>query len=229
MLQVHGLEAAYGPSQILFGVDLTVGQGEVVGLIGRNGMGKTTTIRSLFGLTRRRAGDIRFDGHDLRALSSHRISRLGLGLVPEGRQIFPSLSVRENLLATARGQGPWDLPRILELFAPLASRLHHAGNHLSGGEQQMLAVARTLMTHPRLLILDEATEGLAPALRQVIWRALAALKRSGLAILVVDPSLERLLSVCDRFVILENGRSVWHGTASVLRREPDLARRYLAL
>ncbi len=194
VLDVAGIETSYGQSQVLFGVSLSIAPGEMVTLMGRNGMGKTTTVRSILGLTRARAGDIRFDGQEIRGLPSYKVAKLGIGLVPEGRQIFPNLSVRENLVATAvaRGADGWTLDRVYALFPKLEARAANMGNQLSGGEQQMLAIGRALMTNPRLLILDEATEGLAPLIRAEIWRCLAQLKQLGLAILVIDKNVGTL-------------------------------------
>ncbi len=228
MLEVRELAVAYGRTQVLFDVSLAVGEGEVVGLLGRNGMGKTTLIRSLFNLTVRLGGSVTVGGRDLAALPPHAVARLGLALVPEGRQIFPNLSVEENLVATAR-PGAWTLARALELFPRLAERRRNPGGSLSGGEQQMLAIARALLTNPRLLILDEATEGLAPAVRAEIWERIAELRRTGLGILLVDPHLGRLLALTDHNVILENGRSVWHGPSTELAAAPELQRRHLAV
>jgi branched-chain amino acid transport system ATP-binding protein len=228
MLAVQGLAAGYGSTQILFEASLAVAEGEVVGLLGRNGMGKTTLIRSLFNLTRRIAGSVTLDGADLAGLPPHAVARLGLALVPEGRQIFPNLTVEENLVATAR-PGDGTPARAYELFPRLAERRRNPGDSLSGGEQQMLAIARALLTNPRLLILDEATEGLAPAVRGEIWQRLGLLRRTGIGILLVDPHLARLLELTDRNVIMENGRTVWHGSAADLAAAPDLQRRYLAV
>ncbi len=227
MLTIHALQAAYGHSQVLFDVHLEVGAGEVVSLMGRNGMGKTTTIRCLMGLMRGR-GDMRFAGTDLARLPPHAVARLGIGLVPEGRQVFPTLSVHENLVATSR-PGPWSLPRIHALFPRLAERAGQSAATLSGGEQQMLAIGRALMTNPRLLVLDEATEGLAPLIRHEIWACLAALKAEGQAILVVDKNLAALKSLADRMTIIEKGRTVWTGTPAMLDADPDLAHRTLGV
>jgi branched-chain amino acid transport system ATP-binding protein len=228
MLEVRGLEASYGASQVLFGVDLDLRAGEVATLLGRNGMGKTTTVRSIMGLTPPRAGQVVFDGRDLAGQSSHRVARAGIGLVPEGRQIFPNLTVRENLVATARS-GPWTLASIYTLFPRLAERADNMGNQLSGGEQQMLAIGRALMTNPRLLILDEATEGLAPLIRAEIWRCLADLKARGQSILVIDKNIEALTRIADHHAILEKGRIVWRGSSTDLRGDPDLLHRYLGV
>jgi branched-chain amino acid transport system ATP-binding protein len=210
MLSVNAIETCYGPSQALFGVDLNVNAGELVALMGRNGMGKTTTIRTIFGLTPARAGEVRFAGQDITRLAAHRIARLGLGLVPEGRRCFTNLTVRENLLATAN-PGDWTLDRVEALFPRLAERRHQLALTLSGGEQQMLAIGRALMTNPKLLVLDEATEGLAPVIRQEIWKAIATLKEAGLSILLVDKTLSELLPRADRCLILEKGQTVWKG------------------
>ena len=226
LLEVSAIETFYGPSQALFGVDLDVGEGEVVTLMGRNGMGKSTTIRSVCGLTPARAGRITFAGEDLARLPPHRIARLGVGLVPEGRRCFPNLTVRENLVASAR-TGKWTLDAVKALFPRLGERLRQYANSLSGGEQQMLAIGRALMTNPRLLILDEATEGLAPVIRDDIWSAIRKLKADGQAILVVDKAIEEILSAADRCVVLEKGRTVWSGVPRELTRE--LQERYLGV
>ena len=206
MLTVEGLETAYGASQVLFGVSLEVGAGQVVTLLGRNGMGKTTTVHSIMGIVPPRAGRIVFDGVPLAGLPSYRVAQAGLGLVPEGRQIFPNLTVRENLVATAanraRAADPWTVAKIFDLFPPLAARTDNMGGTLSGGERQMLAIGRALMTNPRLLILDEATEGLAPLVRAEIWRCLARLKQGGQAILLIDKNVRALTRVGDRHYIL---------------------------
>jgi branched-chain amino acid transport system ATP-binding protein len=228
MLAVQSLAAGYGSTQILFDASLEVAEGEVVGLLGRNGMGKTTLIRSLFNLTRRLGGSVSVEGRDLAGQPPHAVARLGLALVPEGRQIFPNLTVEENLVATGR-PGEWTLARAYELFPRLAERRRNPGGSLSGGEQQMLAIARALLTNPRLLILDEATEGLAPAVRGEIWQRIRTLRRTGIGILLVDPHLARLLELADRNVIMENGRTVWHGSSADLAAAPDLQRRYLAV
>jgi branched-chain amino acid transport system ATP-binding protein len=230
LLELDGVETCYGQSQVLFGMSLGVGQGEMVTLIGRNGMGKTTTVRSIMGLTPARAGSIRFAGREVRGLSAFRIAQLGIGLVPEGRQIFPNLSVRENLIATARGNDAgWTLARVYELFPPLAKRAGNMGNQLSGGEQQMLAIGRALMTNPQLLILDEATEGLAPLIRAEIWRCLARLKAAGQSILVIDKNIEALTNIADRHVIIERGRVVWTGPSADLKAAPEIQHRYLGV
>lgn len=227
LLSVDKLAVQYGSSQALFGVSFDVAPGEVVALMGRNGMGKTTTIHAICRMVPAMTGAITFDGHDLLRLPSFRASRLGIGLVPEGRRCFASLTVEENLIASAR-PGHWDLARIARLFPRLAERRDQKAASLSGGEQQMLAIARALMTNPRLLLLDEATEGLAPVVRQEIWAAIATLKRdSGLAIVVVDKALKELNKIADRAVIIERGTSVWAGRPDALT--PDLADRYLGV
>jgi branched-chain amino acid transport system ATP-binding protein len=233
MLAVSGLEAAYGASQVLFGMELRIGAGEVATLLGRNGMGKTTTVKSILGLIPIRAGTILFEGRPIHGMPSYRIARLGIGLVPEGRHIFPNLTVRENLVATASnrtGSGePWTYGRILDLFPALAERAETSGSLLSGGEQQMLAIGRALMTNPRLLILDEATEGLAPLIRAEIWRCLARLKALGLAILIIDKNLAALTRLADRHHIIEKGRIVWQGNSAALREDESIRRRYLGV
>src|SRR5450830_1319577 len=233
ILDVAEIETCYGLSQVLYGVSLTIAPGEMVTLMGRNGMGKTTTVRSIMGLTPARAGRIRFMGHEIRGLPPYMIAQLGVGLVPEGRQIFPNLSVRENLIATAAtraGDGEaWTLAKVYELFPTLAERATSMGNQLSGGEQQMLAIGRALMTNPRLLILDEATEGLAPLIRTEIWRCLARLKALGLAILVIDKNVGALTRVADRHFLIERGRVVWSGASRELAAAPDVQRRYLGV
>jgi branched-chain amino acid transport system ATP-binding protein len=231
MLRLEHLAAAYGASQVLFGVSLTVAAGEVVTLLGRNGMGKTTTIRAIMGLLpsqggRVTAGAITFGGTALVGLPSHRIARQGLGLVPEGRQVFPTLSVEENLIATAR-PGRWDLGAAYALFPRLRERRANMGRNLSGGEQQMLAIGRALMTNPRLLVLDEATEGLAPLIRTEIWAVLARLKSEGQSILLIDKNLAAVLRLADRHVIIERGRSVWEGHSAALAAAPELREQYL--
>ncbi|MGU3494770.1 ABC transporter ATP-binding protein [Xanthobacteraceae bacterium A53D] len=229
LLELEGVEAGYGPAQVLFGVSFAVHAGEVVTLMGRNGMGKSTTLRTLFGLLQARAGRIRINGADLTNAAPHRIAAAGLGYVPEGRQIFPRLTVEENLIATAspgRGRG-WTLDRVYALFPRLAERRANMGPQLSGGEQQMLAIGRALMTNPELLVLDEATEGLAPVIRADIWAALTALRGEGLAILVVDKNLEALLRIADRHVVMEAGRIAFAGTTDEVRADPALVTRHL--
>jgi branched-chain amino acid transport system ATP-binding protein len=229
LLEVEGIETCYGLSQVLFGMSLSVKAGEMVALMGRNGMGKTTTM----GLTPARAGTIRINGYEVRGLASFRIAQLGIGLVPEGRQIFPNLTVRENLVAASAnrlgGADPWTLEKIHALFPRLAERGSNMGGTLSGGEQQMLAVGRALMTNPRLLILDEATEGLAPLIREEIWNCLSMLKAQGQSVLVIDKNVENLTRIADRHYIIERGRAVWSGTSEQLIAEPELQHRYLGI
>src|SRR5882762_4068640 len=233
MLTVDALETAYGVSQVLFGVSFAVGSGQVVTLLGRNGMGKTTTVRSIMGIARPKAGTIRFEGRAIHGLPPYRVAQAGLGLVPEGRQVFPNLTVRENLVATAaRRSGraeSWTLERVFALFPQLAERRAHFGTQLSGGEQQMLSIGRALMTNPRMLILDEATEGLAPLVRIEIYRAIEGLKASGLAILIIDKDLRSLTRVADRHYVLEKGRVVWSGVSAELAADRDLQHRYLGV
>ena len=233
MLEVDGLETAYGQSQVLFGMTFAVEAGKVVTLMGRNGMGKTTTIRSIMGLVPTKAGSIRFEGRELRGSPSFRIGQQGLGLVPEGRQVFPNLTVRENLLGTAANRAnaarPWALERVFELFPALADRAGNMGAQLSGGEQQMLAIGRALMTNPKLLILDEATEGLAPMIRAEIWHCLASLKAAGQAILVIDKSVEALTRIGDRHYIVERGCVVWQGDSGELAADEESQHRYLGV
>ena len=226
LLAVSGLQAFYGASQALFGVDLAVDDGEVVALLGRNGMGKTTTICSILGLLRSRSGSVRFGGMETSRLPAHRIARLGIGLAPEGRRCFPNLTVRENLAAAAR-PGAWTPARIAALFPRLEERRDQYASTLSGGEQQMLAIGRALMTNPKLLILDEATEGLAPAIRHDIWAVIRSLKADGQSILVVDKALAELLPVADRAVVLEKGVTVWNGRPADLTAQ--LQDRYLGV
>ncbi len=233
MLDVRALTASYGQVQVLFGVDFSLQPGEIVTLLGRNGMGKTTTVRAITGLGTFRSGSIRFQGREIAGIPSHRIARLGIGLVPEGRQIFPTLTVRENLVATAANRGgrkdPWSLERIFAMFPVLAQRQKQRGGLLSGGEQQMLAIGRALMTNPALLILDEATEGLAPMVRAEIYRCIAALKAAGQSILIIDKHLGELVRIADRHVIMEKGRTVWSGSSEEFRATPDLRQRYLGI
>jgi branched-chain amino acid transport system ATP-binding protein len=233
LLELDRVETFYGLSQVLFGVSLSIEPGEVVTLMGRNGMGKTTTVRSVLGLTRARAGTIRFEGREIRPLPAYRVAKLGIGLVPEGRQIFPNLTVRENLVATAANRAgagnPWTLHRVFRLFPLLAERGESMGTQLSGGEQQMLAVGRALMTNPKLLILDEATEGLAPLMRAEIWRCLAGLKAAGLSILLIDKNVEALIRIADRHYIIEKGQVVWTGTSPQLTAASDIRHRYLSI
>jgi len=233
LLEIDGIETCYGLSQVLFGLQLTIKSGEMIALMGRNGMGKTTTIRSIMGLTPARAGVIRFAGEDVRKLPSYKIAQLGIGLVPEGRQIFPNLTVRENLVAASgnrRGaRDPWTLEKIYALFPRLSERSTNMGVTLSGGEQQMLAIGRALMTNPMLLILDEATEGLAPLIREEIWRCLSMLKGQGQSVLVIDKNVGNLAKIADRHYMIERGRTVWSGTSEQLLAEPELQHRYLGI
>ena len=233
LLAISGLESGYGEAQVLFGIDLTVDAGEVVSLMGRNGMGKTTTVRALMGLLPAKTGEIVFDGQPMAGAPPFRRAQAGIGLVPEGRQIFPTLTVEENLIATALersgGKPRWDLSRIYAFLPRLAERRRHFGDQISGGEQQMLAIGRALMTNPKLLVLDEATEGLAPLIRREIWDRLAALKREGLAILVIDKTVDALVQLCDRHLILEKGRVVWQGTSEALTADPATRDRYLSV
>ena len=229
MLTVEGLQAAYGDSRVLFGIDLSVARGEVVTLLGRNGMGKTTTVRSIFGLLRPRGGRVSINGRDLTAAAPHLVARAGLGLVPEGRQVFAPLTVEENLIATARtrGKAKWTLDKVYALFPRLKERRRNMGDQLSGGEQQMLAVGRALMTNPALIVLDEATEGLAPLIREEIWSCLRHLKDEGEAILIIDKNVDALVRFADRHVVIEKGRVVWTGTTPELIATPDVKTRFL--
>ena len=233
LLEVRGLAAGYGASQVLFGIDLDIRAGEVVTLLGRNGMGKTTTLRALTGVLRARGGEIRFAGAPVQRLAADAIARLGVAIVPEGRQCFPNLSVREHLVAFAANRSgcaePWTLARLYALFPRLQERAGHLGNQLSGGEQQMLAIARALSSNPRLLILDEATEGLAPVIREEIWRCLERLKAAGQTTLVVDKYVERLVKLADRHFILERGRVAWRGDSAALAADRGLWQRYLGV
>lgn len=233
MLEVSNITTFYGDSQVLFGLSLDVRQGQVVTLIGRNGMGKTTTVNSIMGIVLTRDGDIRYKGQSITGLPPYRISNLGIGLVPEGRQVFPNLTVRENLVATAANtaekQDPWVLDKVLEFLPSLKARLQNPGNHLSGGEQQMLAIGRALMTNPSLLILDEATEGLAPLIRSEIWLRLKKLKTEGQSILLIDKNLDALMRMADRHYIIEKGTIVWQGSSQELEADPTLKTRYLGV
>jgi branched-chain amino acid transport system ATP-binding protein len=233
LLEVSNIETCYGLSQVLFGISLAISAGEMVTLMGRNGMGKTTTVRSIMGLTPAMAGSIRFDGGEIVRLPSYRIAQLGVGLVPEGRQVFPNLTTRENLVATAANRGKvadsWTLDRVCELFPRLAERFGSMANLLSGGEQQMLAIGRALMTNPRLLILDEATEGLAPLIRAEIWQCLTRLKAAGQSILLIDKNVEALTRIADRHYLIERGRVVWTGTSAELAAAPDVQHQYLGI
>jgi branched-chain amino acid transport system ATP-binding protein len=233
MLHINSLQSAYGTSQVLFDVNLTIKAGEVVTLMGRNGMGKTTTIKTIMGLLPVRGGSVVFNGQSLNALAPEQIARLGIGLVPEGRQVFPTLSVRENLIATAADRfqraHPWTLPRVFALFPRLGERRDQMAATLSGGEQQMLAIGRALMTNPHLLILDEATEGLAPLIRAEIWACLKLLKQEGQSILVIDKALSALQHLTDRHFILEKGVSVWTGTSEDVARDKEKVNAWIGL
>jgi branched-chain amino acid transport system ATP-binding protein len=233
LLEVEGIETAYGLSRVLHGVSFAIAPGEMVTLMGRNGMGKTTTVRSVMGLTRAGAGSIRFGGREIRGLPAYRVAKLGIGFVPEGRQVFPNLTTRENLVATAANRSgaaePWTLEKVFALFPRLAERRDNMGDQLSGGEQQMLAIGRALMTNPRLLILDEATEGLAPLIRAEIWACLTRLKAAGLSILLIDKNVESLIRIADRHTVIERGRVVWTGASAALAAAPDVQHRYLGV
>ncbi|MDZ7839401.1 MAG: ABC transporter ATP-binding protein [Gammaproteobacteria bacterium] len=233
MLEIDNIETSYGESQVLFGVSLSVNEGHVVTLLGRNGMGKTTTINSLMGIVRARSGSIRFNGQDITGLPMHRIARAGIGLVPEGRQIFPNLSTWENLVATAGNHqnrpDPWTLEGVLEFFPVLKTRLGNLGGQLSGGEQQMLAIGRALMLNPSLLVLDEATEGLAPLIRGEIWARLRLLKEQGQSILVIDKNLSALIELADWHYVIEKGRIVWQGDSAQLSASQEVKSRYLGV
>jgi branched-chain amino acid transport system ATP-binding protein len=233
LLALDGVETSYGLSKVLHGISLAIAPGEMVTLMGRNGMGKTTTVRSIMGLTRAMAGSIRFDGREIRGLPAHRVAKLGVGLVPEGRQVFPNLTARENLVATAANRSgaaePWTLDKVCALFPRLAERQDNMANQLSGGEQQMLAIGRALMTNPRLIILDEATEGLAPLIRQEIWACLSRLKAAGQSILLIDKNVDALIRIADRHTIIERGRVVWTGSSAALAAASDVQHRYLGV
>ncbi|MBL8378214.1 MAG: ABC transporter ATP-binding protein [Burkholderiales bacterium] len=233
MLRVRDVETCYGTSQALFGMSFEVSQGEFVTLIGRNGMGKTTTVKSVMGLLAPRGGAIEFGGRSLMRLPAYRVAQLGIGLVPEGRQVFPNLSVRENLVATSNNRvgarDPWTLERVYALFPRLKERERNLGANLSGGEQQMLAIGRALMTNPRLLILDEATEGLAPLIRQEIWTCLAGLKKAGQTVVVIDKNIAALLRLADTHYLVEKGRVVWNGTSASLKAQPELLHQYVGV
>ena len=233
MLAVESIETSYGVSQVLFGVSFAVAPGQVATLLGRHGMGKTTTIRSIMGILPPKAGTISFEGRPIHGLPPYRVAQAGLGLVPEGRQVFPNLTVRENLVATAANRGasasPWRVELVFELFPQLAARARSLGGALSGGEQQMLAIGRALMTNPRLLILDEATEGLAPLIRAEIWRCVEDLKARGQSILIIDKDVTTLTRIADAHYILEKGQIVWSGTSGELRLRSDIRHRYLGV
>jgi branched-chain amino acid transport system ATP-binding protein len=233
LIEAKGLHAHYGASHVLHGIDFAVRAGETIGLMGRNGMGKTTLLKSLLGLLPPSAGQVRVRGEDMTAAEPHRVARSGLAYVPEGRGVFPNLSVRENLVMAARagvrGQRDWTLERVLEIFPRLAERLQHGGQQLSGGEQQMLTIGRALMTNPDALILDEATEGLAPRVAQDIWSVLRTLQSSGIAAIVVDKNLAAVSAIADRIVILVKGRTAFEGAAGALRDDPAMRHRYLGV
>ena len=233
MLKIRDLEASYGASQVLFKVNFEIKTGEAATLLGRNGMGKTTTVRSIMGLTRAKGGTITFRGKRIEREAPDRIARSGIALVPEGRQIFPNLTVRENMVAFAGNRSartdPWTPAKVLEFFPRLAERADNMGNQLSGGEQQMLAIGRALVTNPHLLILDEATEGLAPLLREEIWKCLERLRQAGQTLLVIDKYLERLVRLADRHTIIERGRVAWQGSSAELDADRGLWRRYLGV
>ena len=233
LLEVSNIETCYGLSQVLFGVSLAVAPGEMVTLMGRNGMGKTTTVRSIMGLTPAMTGSIRFDGSEIRGLAAYQVAKLGIGLVPEGRQVFPNLTAQENLIATAanrsRAAEPWTLDKVCALFPRLGERIANMAHQLSGGEPQMLAIGRALMTNPRLLILDEATEGLAPLIRAEIWHCLTRLKAAGQSILVIDKNVEALIRIADRHYLIERGKVVWTGSSAQLAVAPEIQHRYLGV
>lgn len=231
MLNLKDVTAHYGTSQALFGITMDLQAGQVATLLGRNGMGKTTTINSIMGIVKASGGSITFDGKELTSLPSYRTANLGIGLVPEGRQIFPNLSMMENLIATASNHlnlpEPWTVDKVFALFPELAARTSSMGNLLSGGEQQMLAIGRALMTNPKLLVLDEATEGLAPLVRRRIWEALTAIRQQGMSILVVDKNLADLLKIADRHYIIQRGKVAWSGSSAALDSDPEIRQRYL--
>ena len=233
LLEVEAIETAYGTSQVLFGVSLALRKGECLTLIGRNGMGKTTTVKTIMGLLAPKAGRVTMAGAHLQGRPSYQVARAGLGLVPEGRQIFPNLTVRENLVATAgnrhRATQPWTIDTVYAMFPRLQERERNLGSNLSGGEQQMLAIGRALMTNPLLLILDEATEGLAPLIRAEIWACLQGLKDRGLAMIVIDKNIGPLLRLADRHCVLEKGRVVWQGSSDELRAQPDVLHQYVGV
>ena len=233
MLELQGVQTSYGRSQVLFGISLSIGEGQVATLIGRNGMGKTTTVRSIMGLTPAHSGSIKFKNNEIRGAKPYEIAQMGIGLVPEGRRIFPNLNVEENLVATAANRtgaaSPWTLEKVFELFPRLNERRRNMGSQLSGGEQQMLAIARALMTNPALLILDEATEGLAPVIRAEIWSVLSALKRKGQSILLIDKNLREMTAVADYHFVIEKGVIVWAGDNASLLNKPDIQHKYLGI
>ena len=233
ILRVDNIETAYGASQVLFGIGMQIERGQVATLLGRNGMGKTTTVRSIMGLNRIKGGSIHFNGQRIDTLRVDQVARLGIALVPEGRQIFPNLTVEENLVAFAanrsQAQYPWTLERVYALFPRLRERRRNMGNQLSGGEQQMLAIGRALMTNPHLLILDEATEGLAPLVREEIWQCLAQLRAMGQTALVIDKYVERLIRLADTHTVIERGKVVWTGSSEALRAAPDIWHSYVGV
>ena len=233
LLQVHDLQSSYQASQVLFGVDFSLQAGEAMGLLGRNGMGKTTLLRSILGLKSVQGGQVIFDGHDITHQPADKVARLGIAVVPEGRQVFPNLSVDEHLTAFVshrhHRQTPWTPARVYDLFPRLAERKSHLGSQLSGGEQQMLAIGRALMTNPHLLILDEATEGLAPLIREDIWRCLHTLREQGQTTLVIDKYVQRLIGLADSHTIIERGRVVWQGSSAALSADPGLWQRYIGV
>jgi branched-chain amino acid transport system ATP-binding protein len=233
LLEIENLQTAYGSSQVLFNIDLSMRAGEATALLGRNGMGKTTTVRSIMGMNKANGGSVRFLGERIDHLSTDKIARMGMALVPEGRMIFATLSVQENLMAFASNRChstvPWTLERVYHLFPRLEERARNMGNQLSGGEQQMLAIGRALMTNPHLLILDEATEGLAPLVREDIWRCLATLKQSGQSILVIDKYVQKLITLADQHTIIERGRVVWQGNSQALSSQPEVWHRYIGV
>ena len=233
LLEMQHIETCYGDSQVLFDVSLDVSDGEFVTLIGRNGMGKSTTVKTIMGMLKPRSGTVRFAGAQIQGLPSFRVAQAGVGLVPEGRQIFPNLSVRENLVATAGTRhatgSPWTIDAVYRMFPRLQERHRSLGSTLSGGEQQMLAIGRALMTNPRLLILDEATEGLAPLVRAEIWRCLESLKKTGLSLIVIDKNIGPLMRLAERHFILEKGRVVWSGDSGALRNESRLLQEYVGI
>jgi len=231
LLELAGVRAGYGTSEVLFGIDLALARGEIVGVLGRNGMGKTTIVRSIMGIVRPTGGRVAFAGREIAGVAPHRVARLGVALVPEGRQVFPNLSVDEHLNAFQRagpeGAAAWSAARVLDMFPALAARRRHFGDQLSGGEQQMLAIGRALVTNPLLLILDEATEGLAPLVREEIWRSLAILRGAGLAMIVIDKYVDRLVAIGDHHVIVEKGRVAWRGSSAALHADRSLWQRHL--
>lgn len=233
MLEIRGLEASYGLSQVLHGVTMTIRKGEVVALLGRNGMGKSTTVKSIMGMLKPKNGEIEFNGRRITGATPYHIARAGIGLVPEGRHIFPNLTTQENLVATARAPddtaSPWTLDRVIEIFPRLGERLGNYGNQLSGGEQQMLAIGRALMINPKLLILDEATEGLAPLIQLEIWKCLERLRESGLSILVIDKNIKHLLALANTHYVLNRGEIVWNGSSDELRKDVTVLDRYLSV